>query len=87
MLFRSLARKFDAELSMQSGSVVGEMKAPHPTPMSVMRELAADGADLALAMLHVPTQLAKRFERMNARPERRRRDPRSDRLMLVDNWR
>jgi GNAT superfamily N-acetyltransferase len=36
---RQLARKFDAELSIQAGSVVGEMKAPHPTPMSVMREL------------------------------------------------
>ena len=75
---RQLARKFDAELSIQSGSVVGEMKAPHPTPMSVMRELAADGADLALAILHVPSQLAKRLERMGGRAER---------LMLVDNWR
>lgn len=75
---RQLARKFDAELSIQSGSVVGEMKAPHPTPMSVMRELVADGADLALAILHVPSQLAKRLERMGGRAER---------LMLVDNWR
>jgi GNAT superfamily N-acetyltransferase len=75
---RQLARKFDAELSIQSGSVVGEMKAPHPTPTSVMRELAADGADLALAILHVPSQLAKRLERMGGRAER---------LMLVDNWR
>jgi GNAT superfamily N-acetyltransferase len=75
---RQLARKFDAELSIQSGSVMGEMKAPHPTPMSVMRELVADGADLALAILHVPSQLAKRLERMGGRAER---------LMLVDNWR
>ena len=84
---RQLARKFDAELSIQSGSVVGEMKAPHPTPMSVMRELVADSADLALAMLHVPSQLAKRLERMNGRPEHRQQDPRCNRLMLVDNWR
>jgi Acetyltransferase (GNAT) family len=75
---RRLARKFDAELSIQSGNVVGELKAPHPTPMSVMREVAADGADLALAMLDVPSQLAKRLERMTGHPER---------LMLVDNWR
>jgi GNAT superfamily N-acetyltransferase len=75
---RQLARKFDAELSIQSGNVVGELKAPHPTPMSVMREVAADGADLALAMLDVPSQLAKRLERMTGHPER---------LMLVDNWR
>ena len=84
---RQLARKFDAELSIQSGSIVGEMKAPHPTPNSVMRELVADSADLALAMLHVPSQLAKRLERMDARTERLRRDQRCDPLMLVDNWR
>jgi GNAT superfamily N-acetyltransferase len=80
-----LARKFGAELSFQSGSVVGEMKAPHPTPMSVMRELAADGTDLAAAMLDVPSQLAKRLEYMNGPPERR--DRRYERLMSVDNWR
>jgi GNAT superfamily N-acetyltransferase len=82
---QQLARKFGAELSFQSGSVVGEMKAPHPTPMSVMRELAADGIDLAAAMLDVPSQLAKRLEYMNGPPERR--DRRYERLMLVDNWR
>jgi GNAT superfamily N-acetyltransferase len=75
---QQLARKFDAQLSIQSGSVVCEMKTPRPTPMSVMHELVADGADLALAMLHVSSQLAKRLERMTGCPER---------LMLVDNWR
>ena len=84
---RQLARKFDAELSIQSGSVVGKMKALHQTPISVMRELVADSADLALAMLDVPSQLAKRLEPMNGRSEHRQRDPRCDRLMLVDNWR
>ena len=84
---QQLARKFDAELSFQSGSVTGEMKAPHPTPMSVIRELMADGTDLATAMLDVPSQLAKRLENMNGPPERRRRDRRYERLMPVDNWR
>src|SRR5262249_22267432 len=37
---QQLVRKFDAELSFQSGSVVGEMKAPRQTPMSMMREIA-----------------------------------------------
>jgi GNAT superfamily N-acetyltransferase len=82
---QQLARKFDAELSFRSGSVTGEMKAPHPTPMSVMRELVADGTDLATAMLDVPSQLAKRLENMNSPPERR--DRRYERLMPVDNWR
>jgi len=66
---------------------MGEMKAPHPTPMSVMRELVADGTDLATAMLDVPSQLAKRLDYMNGPPERRRRDQRYERLMSVDNWR
>ena len=84
---QQLARKFGAELSFQSGSVTGEMKAPHPTPMSVMRELVADSTDLAMAMLDVPSQLAKRLDYMNGPPERRRRDQRYERLMSVDNWR
>jgi GNAT superfamily N-acetyltransferase len=83
---QQLARKFDAQLSFQSGSVLGKMKAPHPTPMSIMRELVADGTDLAVAMLDVPSQLANRLEHMIA-PERRRWDRGRDLPMLVDNWR
>src|SRR5262249_16801882 len=48
-----LARKFDAQLNFQSGSVIGELKAPCPTPISVMRELVADGTDLAAPILDV----------------------------------
>ena len=33
-----LAKKFDAELTFDFGSVVGEVEAPHPTPMSMLRE-------------------------------------------------
>jgi GNAT superfamily N-acetyltransferase len=84
---QQLARKFDAALSVEGGSVMGEMKAPQPTPMSVMRELVVDGTDVATAMLDVPSQLAKRLENMNGAPERGRRDRRYERLMLVDNWR
>ena len=84
---QQLARKFDAELSFQSGSVVGDVKAPRPTPISMVRELMADGTDLATAMLDVPTQPAKRLEHSNGSPERRTRERRYERLMLVDNWR
>jgi GNAT superfamily N-acetyltransferase len=84
---QQLARKFDAELSFQSGSVVGEMKAPRPTPISMMRELVEDNIDLATAILDVPVQLAKRLEHSNGSPERRPRERRYERLMLVDNWR
>jgi len=84
---QQLARKFDAELSFQSGSVIGELKAPCPTPISVMRELAADGTDLAAAILDVPAQFANQLEHSNGSPERRPRERRYERLMLVDNWR
>jgi GNAT superfamily N-acetyltransferase len=84
---QQLARKFDAELSFQSGSVVGEMKAPRPTPISMMREIVDDGIDLATAMLDVPAQLAKRLEHSNGSPEHRPRERRYERLMLVDYWR
>src|SRR5262245_60122007 len=82
---QQLARKFDAELAFQSGSVVGELRAPASTPMSLMHELVADGADLATAMLDVPWLLAKRLENTNCRPESPART--HERLMPVDNWR
>ena len=84
---QKLARKFDAELSFQSGSVVGDVNAPRLTPISVMREIVDDSIDLATAMLDVPTQLAKRLEHSNGSPDRRPRERRYERLMLVDNWR
>src|SRR3981189_1129402 len=49
-----LAKKFDAELSFDFGSVVGEVEAPHPTPLSVWREVAADGHGFATAVLDAP---------------------------------
>jgi len=41
-----------------------------------MRELVADSADLATAILDVPSQLAKRLELMNGPAERRQRERR-----------
>jgi GNAT superfamily N-acetyltransferase len=84
---QQLARKFGAELGFQSGSVMGEVKAPRPTPISIMREFVADGTALAAALLEIPVQLAERLEHLNGPRERRPRDPRYERLMLVDNWR
>src|SRR5215475_11508073 len=46
-----LARKFDAELSFDFGSVVGEVEAPFPTPLSMLREFVADGHGIATAVL------------------------------------
>ena len=54
-----LARKFDAELKFDFGSVVGEVEAPHPTPLSVMREMVADGHGFATAMLDVQSRMLR----------------------------
>jgi GNAT superfamily N-acetyltransferase len=56
---QQLALKFDAELTYDFGSVVGEVTAPHPTPMSVLREFVADSHGFATAMLDVQTRLLR----------------------------
>jgi GNAT superfamily N-acetyltransferase len=54
-----LARKFEAELKFDFGSVIGEVEAAHPTPMSVWRELVADTHGFATAMLDVQAKMLK----------------------------
>ena len=54
-----LARKFDAELKFDFGSVVGEVEAPHPTPMSVWREFVADSHGFATAMFDVQAKMLR----------------------------
>ena len=54
-----LARKFEAELTFDFGSVVGEVEAPHPTPMSVLREIVADTHGFATAMLDVQAKMLR----------------------------
>ena len=54
-----LARKFDAELSFDFASVVGEVTAPRPTPLSLLREILADGHGFATAMLDVQARLLR----------------------------
>jgi GNAT superfamily N-acetyltransferase len=56
---QQLARKFDAELSFDFGSVVGEVEQPLPTPLSLMREFLADSTGFATAMLDVQKRLLK----------------------------
>jgi GNAT superfamily N-acetyltransferase len=56
---QQLARKFDAELSFDFASVVGEVATPRPTPLSLMRELLADNHGFATAMLDVQSRLLK----------------------------
>jgi GNAT superfamily N-acetyltransferase len=54
-----LAKKFDAELKFDFGSVIGEVEAPHPTPMSVLREFVADTHGFATAMLDVQAKMLR----------------------------
>ena len=54
---QQLARKFDAELSFDFGSVVGEVATPRPTPLSLMREIIADGYGFATAIFDVQSRL------------------------------
>ena len=56
---QQLARKFDAELSFDFGNVVGEVESSRPTPLSVMRELMADGHGFATAMLDLQTRMLR----------------------------
>jgi len=56
---QQLARKFDAELTYDFGSVVGEVIAPHPTPVSMMREFFADGHAFATAALNAQSRLLR----------------------------
>jgi len=50
---QQLARKFDAELTFDSGSAVREVTRPCPTPFSLMREVLADRRGFATAVLDV----------------------------------
>jgi GNAT superfamily N-acetyltransferase len=56
---QQLAQKFDAELTFDFGSVVGEVEAPQPTPLSLMREMMADGHGFATALLDVQSRLLR----------------------------
>ena len=56
---QQLARKFDAELSFDFGSVVGEVESSRPTPLSLMREMMADGHGFATAMLDLQTRMLR----------------------------
>lgn len=60
---QSLARKFDAELKFDFGTIIGEVESPNPTPMSLMREFIIDSAGFATAIMDVQTRYLKPSER------------------------
>lgn len=56
---QQLARKFDADLSFDFDSAVGTVQAARPTPLSVMREVVADGQAVAAAMLEMQSSFTR----------------------------
>ena len=56
---QQLARKFDAELSFDFDSVIGEVESSRPTPLSVMRELMSDHHGFATAMLDLQSRILR----------------------------
>jgi GNAT superfamily N-acetyltransferase len=56
---QQLARKFDADLTFDFGSVVGQVSTPRPTPLSLARELLDDSHAFAAAMLDVQKRLLR----------------------------
>ena len=60
---QQLARKFEAQLSFDLGSVVGAVENPRPTALSLLREFVADGESLAVAMLDAQARFMRPGER------------------------
>ena len=53
------ARKFKAALIFDCGTAIGTMKNPHPTPLSLMQEMVADGHSFAAAYVDFQSRLLK----------------------------
>ena len=54
---QQLARKFEADLKFDFGSVIGEVDPPRYTPLSLMREAAADAQGVVNAFFDVHSRL------------------------------
>lgn len=52
-----IARKYEAELHFDHGEVVGQVKTPGPTPVSLWSEAIDDGNGFVLAVLELPLRL------------------------------
>jgi GNAT superfamily N-acetyltransferase len=56
---QQLARKFEADLHFDFGSVVGEVDPPNSTPLSLMREAMADAHGVTAAVLDAQSRLLR----------------------------
>jgi len=56
---QQLARKFEADLKFDFGSVVGEVDPPHSTALSLMREALADAHGVTASILDAQSRLLR----------------------------
>ena len=56
---QQLARKFEAELIFDCGTVIGTMENPRPTPLSLMQEMVADGHGFVAAYVDFQSRLLR----------------------------
>jgi GNAT superfamily N-acetyltransferase len=56
---QQLARRFDAELSFDFGTLTGEIMSSHSNPVSLIRELISDCDGLVMALLELPSQILR----------------------------
>lgn len=56
---QAIAKKYDADLRFDADDVVGEVVSPGPTPLSLWRELVADGHAYAIAVLEVQSRMLR----------------------------
>ena len=65
---QQLARKFEAELTFDFGTVIGTMENPHPTPLSLMQEMAVEGHSFAATYVDFQSRLLMPVGALAARP-------------------
>ena len=56
---QQLARKFEAELTFDFGTVIGTMESAQHTPLSLMREMVVDGHSFAAAYVDYQSRLLR----------------------------
>ena len=56
---QQLARKFEADLKFDFGSVIGEVDAPRSTPLSLMREAMADAHGVTASILDAQSRMLR----------------------------
>ena len=54
---QQLARKFEAEITFDFGTVIGTMENPQSTPLSLMQEMVADGHSFAAAYVDFQSRM------------------------------